>query len=149
MPQSIPLKDVTSHTAEAGCLGEPEGHRLEYEQGSTLTDLSWGFIAAPFLPPNLLQWCLMLHDCNTCFLHSKSEESWIPLRSCTVLNYWDTQIWLSIWSSHSCRRCEFCLHLQSISVNRWHFWVGIDLFVENIVLFVKHIAVTKHVLLCY
>lgn len=40
MPQSLPLKGITSHTAEAGCLGEPEGHRLEYEEGFMLKDLS-------------------------------------------------------------------------------------------------------------
>ena len=35
-----PIICITSHRAEAGCLGEPEGHRLEHEEGSTLKDLS-------------------------------------------------------------------------------------------------------------
>lgn len=68
LPWALPLKDIASHAAGADFLGEPEGHSLKHEEGSTLKDLSCGFIDAPFLPPNLLQWRLMLLNyCNMYF----------------------------------------------------------------------------------
>lgn len=75
VPQALPLRNIASHAAEADCLGEPEGHSLEHEEGSTLMDFSWGFIDAPFLPPNLLQWYLMLCDCSMYFSQKKNVEN--------------------------------------------------------------------------
>lgn len=75
LPRALPLKEIASHASEADCLGELEGHSLEHEQGSTLKDLSRGFIDASFLPPNLLQQCLMLlYDYNKYFSQKKIQK---------------------------------------------------------------------------
>lgn len=133
LPQFLLLKNITSHTAEAG-LGEPDGHCLEHGVGSRLTDLSLRLHCCPFLPatwsdamvPHVVVW-LQYVCCFFTVNQKKTESQWI---SCMILNSCsDAQICLSIWSSYYCRKyCETCLHLQNMFVNTWQFWVYINLF---------------------
>lgn len=133
-PQFLPLKNITSHTAETG-LGEPEGHCLEHR----LQQVNGSVLEASLLPlPSChLIWCNGAScSCMTNMFfvfvffsmsQKKNESQWI---SCMILNSCsDAQICLSIWSSYYCRKyCETCLHLQNMFVNTWQFWVYINLF---------------------
>jgi len=53
LPQFLPLKDIASYKAE--CLDKPEGHCLEYEEGSSLKDLSLRLHYCPSPAPDLTQ----------------------------------------------------------------------------------------------